>query len=207
MLIFHRVAQSFSATPPHLETKYIVFESKLLDLFKKCSSCGSDTISMNKSSKGTLLKVSVDCWACQTSKTWESQPWYHTYPAGNLLLSGAIMFAGGSPAKMLRVLESMRIKSIHERTFYRHQDQFLHPVIERRWRLEQTALLEQLRAEGRGLVIGGDGRADSPGHSAKYGLYTALELVSNKIVNMQLVQVIFCSNYIINVCVSIAIGK
>ena len=139
---------------------------------------------------GTFLKVSVDCWACQTARTWESQPWYHSYPAGNLLLSGAILFAGGSPAKMLRVLESMRLKVIKERTFFRHQDKFLHPVIERRWRLEHTAMLDQLRAAGRGLVIGGDGRADSPGHSAKYGLYTAVELVTNKIVDMQLVQVI-----------------
>ena len=33
-----------------------------------------------------------------------------------------------------------------------------------------------MQLEGRGLIIGGDGRADSPGHSAKYGSYTVMEL-------------------------------
>ena len=40
------------------------------------------------------------------------------------------------------------------------------------------------------LIIGGDGRADSPGHSAKYGSYGILDLTTNKVINMQLVQVI-----------------
>ena len=37
-------------------------------------------------------------------------------------------------------------------------------------------------------MLAGDGRADSPGHSAKYGSYTLIEL-SNKVVDFQLVQV------------------
>ena len=39
------------------------------------------------------------------------------------------------------------------------------------------------------LVLGGDGRADSPGHSAKYGTYSLLELLCNKIIDFRLVQV------------------
>ena len=39
------------------------------------------------------------------------------------------------------------------------------------------------------MTIGGDGRADSPGHTAKYGMYTAIELEVNKIIDIQLVQV------------------
>ena len=34
-------------------------------------------------------------------------------------------------------------------------------------------------------MIGGDGRADSPGHSAKFGAYTAMEL---RVIDIQLVQ-------------------
>ena len=30
--------------------------------------------------------------------------------------------------------------------------------------------------EKKGLVIAGDGRADSPGHSAKYGLYSIIDI-------------------------------
>jgi Transposase len=39
-----------------------------------------------------------------------------------------------------------------------------------------------------GIVIGGDGRADSPGHSAKFGSYTTMELRLNKVIDIQLVQ-------------------
>ena len=38
-------------------------------------------------------------------------------------------------------------------------------------------------------MLGGDRRADSPGHSAKYGSYSVLELNHNIILDIQLVQV------------------
>ena len=37
--------------------------------------------------------------------------------------------------------------------------------------------------------LGRDGRADSPGHSAKYGSHSVLDCDSNKVLDMQLVQV------------------
>lgn len=40
-----------------------------------------------------------------------------------------------------------------------------------------------------GLVLGGDGRNDSPGHSAKYGSYTVMEGRLNKVIHIELVQV------------------
>ena len=39
------------------------------------------------------------------------------------------------------------------------------------------------------LVLSGDGRADSPGHSAKYGSYTVLEMSCNEVIHFSLVQV------------------
>lgn len=48
-----------------------------------------------------------------------------------------------------------------------------------------------LQTEGRPLILGGDGRADSPGHSAKFGTYTTMELEANVVLDLQLVQVQF----------------
>ncbi|XP_034082366.1 uncharacterized protein LOC117552821 [Gymnodraco acuticeps] len=45
-----------------------------------------------------------------------------------------------------------------------------------------------LQTEGRPLVLGGAGRADSPGHCAKFGTYTTMELESNVVLDLQLVQ-------------------
>ena len=39
------------------------------------------------------------------------------------------------------------------------------------------------------LALSGDGRADSPGHSDKYGSYTVIEMSCNKVVYYKLVQV------------------
>ena len=42
-------------------------------------------------------------------------------------------------------------------------------------------LLSELRSEGRSLVIGGDGRADSPGH---FGSYTVMELQKHVVISV-----------------------
>ena len=50
-------------------------------------------------------------------------------------------------------------------------------------------LLSKLVKKQQGLVLGGDGKSDSSGHSAKYASYSILELNINKIVDIKLVQV------------------
>lgn len=174
---------------PHEEAKYIVFESKLFDLFKVCPSCGSGNVELDKRVVGTLIAISRECLTCdERSETWESQPYFGNTPAGNILLSGAVLFAGGSCATTLRILDHLGVASISERTFYRHQESVLEPAVNTIWEAHQRELIGQLQATGNPLVIGGDGRADSPGHSAKYGLYTAIELNQNKILDLELVQ-------------------
>ena len=49
------------------------------------------------------------------------------------------------------------------------------------------------KQQGKPLILAGDGRADSPGHSAKYGSYTVIELTCNKVVDFKLVQVGSCA--------------
>ena len=44
-------------------------------------------------------------------------------------------------------------------------------------------------SNGDPLVIGGDGCADNPGHSAKYGSYGIIDLVTNKVIHLELAQV------------------
>ena len=58
------------------------------------------------------------------------------------------------------------------------------------WKTQEESLLPQFQQEKTPLVLAGDGRSDSPGHSAKYGSYS-IELTANKVVHFQLVQVNF----------------
>ncbi len=89
----------------------------------------------------------------------------------------------------LRVFRNMGCATIAERTFFRHQQHFLHHTVSDVWQKHQTMILDKLSRENKALVLGGDGRADSPGHSAKFGSYTTMELEKELVIDVQLVQV------------------
>ena len=50
-------------------------------------------------------------------------------------------------------------------------------------------LVNTIRKEKRNLFLSGDGRCGSPGHSAKFGSYTVIDIFSDKVVDFKLVQV------------------
>lgn len=83
----------------------------------------------------------------------------------------------------------MGCKVPHIRTFFRHQTDILQPAIVKVWENMQHKFVSHLMVLDKRLVLGGDARSDSPGHTAKFGSYTLMELNTNKIMNISLVQV------------------
>ena len=63
------------------------------------------------------------------------------------------------------------------------------PEVIREFKKQQQELFAQLM-ERQEVIVGGDARMDSPGHSAKYGSYTTMELSLKKVIDLQLVQVV-----------------
>ena len=82
----------------------------------------------------------------------------------------------------------MNLLAITSNTFYNHARQYLQPAIYWKWKEQQEEILGFLASQ-KGVVLGGDMRADSPGHCAKYGSYTIMELNINRIIDIQLIQV------------------
>lgn len=70
----------------------------------------------------------------------------------------------------------------------------LHTTVLQVWKELQTSMLTQLQIEEEPLILGGDGRSDSPGFSAKYGAYTFMDITHNVVLNMELIQVKLYSN-------------
>ena len=153
-----------------------LFESALLLLFTVCSYCRSRYTRVSKAIIGSFLRITQTCSRCGYRFIWESQPYIGGTPAGNILMSAAILYSGLIPAKALRLFRTLKCSSISRKTFFRHQSHYLQPPVNRVWSQQQNSLLQDMKTQKKKLVLGGDGRADSPGHSAKYGTYSLVEL-------------------------------
>ncbi|XP_071965513.1 uncharacterized protein [Antedon mediterranea] len=170
----------------HRQPKYIVFHNHLLMLLSICLSCFSSKVQVCCRNKGSMLIANIRCLCCHTNREWKSQPEARGTPMGNILLSGAILFSGSTPTQFLRALKSINVSAISKRTFFRHQQNFLHRVVRNNWFSKRDKHFAEL--QGKDISIGVDGRCDSMGHSAKYGSYTSVDLTENKILNVELVQ-------------------
>ena len=186
-----------SSLLPHKQRSFIVFEPALMLLFSMCTYCRSRCTKISKTVIGSFLRLTQSCKSCGCKFAWESQPFIGGTPAGNVLTSAAILYAGVIPAKALRIFRVLKCASISRKTFFRHQCYYLQPAVSHIWGQQQGALLEKMKKEKKKLTVGGDGRCDSPGHCAKYGTYTLLELSCNRIIDFKLVQV-YCKVVIID---------
>ncbi|ELT96829.1 hypothetical protein CAPTEDRAFT_225143 [Capitella teleta] len=86
------------------------------------------------------------------------------------------------------MLDILGVQSIGYSSFMEHQRNFLQPAVKEVWLAEQKAVLQVAKQAEGGAAVGGDSRCDSPGHCAKFGSYSLMELQSGKIIDVQLVQ-------------------
>ena len=138
-----------------------------------------------------MVIVNQHCMICgDNSFSWKSQPMMFNgrYPAGNVLLSFSILMAGASISKILLVFKHMGLSAYNARTFFFHQKNFQFPAVLSYWERYQAALIEKIK-NTKDAVWSGDGRFDSMGHSAKFGVYTLFCNTILKVVHFELLQV------------------
>lgn len=177
--------------PAYDEPKFIVFYSMLVKLFTLfCFKCKESGPSATVKQNGTMITVTQSCPQCQDSYIWKSQPppLGGKYPIGNILLSFAVLMAGASINKVLLVFHHMGLHVYSARTFFRHQKSFILPIILHHWETYQANLVTKIK-KLKDVAWTGDGRFDSVGQSAKYGIYTMFCTTIMKIVHFELVQV------------------
>ncbi|VDI19522.1 Hypothetical predicted protein, partial [Mytilus galloprovincialis] len=73
-------------------------------------------------------------------------------------------------------------------SYINHQKFYLYPAIGHVWHNYQNDYANDIQQQQRYVTLGGDGRADTPGHSAKFGSYTMLDLDEGVFVDIQLLQ-------------------
>lgn len=179
-----------SSTRAFNEPKFIVFYSSLMSIFSLfCFNCKEPKPGVTMKKNGTMVTVRQSCSKCIFGYVWQSQQFVlNKYPAGNILLSFSVLMAGASISKILLVFRHMGLCAYTARSFFSHQRNLVFPTILHYWESYQAKLITQLKAMN-DVVWCGDGRFDSMGHSAKYGMYTMLSTTVLKIVHFEVVQV------------------
>ena len=172
-------------TAPH-GRKFLVFESKLFELFEKCSMCLAPSVPRIEKIVGSMIVIVAKC-ANGHSMTWMSQQCDGMLPWGNMICVASTLFTGSNPARVDSFFNHAGVLYMSLKTYYKLQRLYLAPAVNRCWENEQHSLLKSL--QGRSINVGGDARCDSPGHSAKYGTYHLVELNLNKVLAVELVQV------------------
>ena len=170
-----------------VKKKFIVFDSCLTKLLKRCPDCGDVMAQQKSKTIGSMLSIELTCHSGHLTH-WESQPVIKRKPVGNLLLAASILFTGNTFAAINRLASCFNLQFISESVFYDTQQKYLFPVINEAWAAESTRQVEMLNGK-RAVNLDGDGRCDSPGHSAKFGTYTLMDDDTGNVVAFNVVQV------------------
>ncbi|XP_077094810.1 uncharacterized protein LOC143746700 [Siphateles boraxobius] len=168
---------------------FLVFEEQLQQLLRHCSKCGSLIVQEEMRelhNDGSQLTLELACInGC--SYRWQSQPpGKHCKGIGNLLLSASVFFSGIHFAKFERFCHNMNLKTISAETYATLRKRYVFPVIEKTWNNEQSTVFTTMTNQQE-VVLCGDGRCDSPGHSAKYCTYTFMDALTEKVVDFKVV--------------------
>lgn len=175
-----------SDVDPKDERHYLVSESSLVSALSSCRQCQGICHATVANIVGTMVVINQICENGHTY-TWRSQQCHKRMPWSNLLTASAIMFSGSSPSNIINMFANLNMPFISLRTYYKIQSYYLIPTVDKCW----TSYQEEFRSSlsGKTLSLGGDARCDSPGHCAKYGTYTLMDLHRKLILDVQLVQV------------------
>ncbi|XP_073669281.1 uncharacterized protein [Paramisgurnus dabryanus] len=146
-----------------------------------CDSVGP--FSTNITFRGTAMIVEWGCPNGHCLWRWNSQPvMKFGMQAGDFLLSTNILLSGNNYAKVALLFKFMNMRMVNRSTHFTIQDTYCIDPIKEFWEEKRSEAISRL--QGKEVVLLGDGRNDSPGHSAQYCSYTTMELDSKEIVHV-----------------------
>ena len=155
---------------------------------KACKVCG-EAVSVSDSRSGAVLIIKwncanghVDYWTSSEVLTVKNNQKVYV---NNVQLSAAILLSGNNFIKFELFSKFLGLANISETLFYRVQKLYCSPAIQNMWGQVKHAVQEYLPTTG--VTIAGDGRNDSPGHTARYCVYTLMEESTKMVVDLEVV--------------------
>ncbi|KAK3085827.1 hypothetical protein FSP39_009247 [Pinctada imbricata] len=165
---------------------YMTYHHSILSLAKinipsNCTIKGcSSQVAITSEEKASALYLKWTCSSGHILHKWCSQPMLNNrMHAGDLLLSSSILLSGNNFKKAEMMFKFMNMPIVSPSSFYKMQRTYLVPSIDEYWLEQQKIVLDEFR--NKDIVVLGDGRMDSPGHSAQFCSYTFMENDTKKI--------------------------
>lgn len=123
-------------------------------------------------------------WVCTNNREvhkWCSQPLLNRrVHSGDVLLSTALLASGNNFQKNAMFAKFLKLPILSSSSFVKIQrTYYVTPSIEEIWTNHQNEIFEEFR--GKDIIVLGDGRMDSPGHSTQYCTYTFMENETHEI--------------------------
>ena len=169
----------------------IVDVQNIIQLFHTCllSTCSAKAHVKEYCMAGGILKVE---WTCANSHhgCWASsdvlcEKKNQKVYVNTLLLSASILLTGNNFDKIELFCKFLGIDFPSSSTYYRIQRLYVVPECTEFWNDMKNEIWNVLSGEP--IILCGDGRNDSPGHSAKYCTYVLMEHFLNVIFDLEVV--------------------
>lgn len=169
--------------------KVLVTVDKIKELISdSCKTCSSP-VSIRETKSGAVLILH---WNCDSghSGTWASsevlteKKGQKVY-ANSVQVAAAVLLSGNNYQKINLLAKFLGLQFISETLFYRIQKLYCFPAVQTMWTNMKSVIHGHLPSTG--VTLSGDGRNDSPGHTARYCVYTLMEETSKVVVDLEVV--------------------
>lgn len=133
-----------------------------------------------------MVTVNQQCSKCKAF-VWNSQSYmpHGKYPAGNMVLSLAVLMAGACISKVLLSFCHLGLCCYLPCTFISDQRSFIFPTVICHWKFYRAGPVNKLK-DMKDVVWSRDGRFNSMGQLAKYGAYIMFSISIMKVVHFEL---------------------
>ncbi len=166
------------------DRKFVCTLSLLLAVFQtRCQTPGCTAVPTVKYQfVGMALLVTSNCSSGHENKFCSSSKVNNIF-VNNLQSAASIILSGSHYAKMNRLAKFLNLEFLSKSSYYRFQRLYLIPEINDWWCWMRRELISEFSSQD--IVVGGDGQCDSPGFNAKNLCYFMVEVNSNYILDIK----------------------
>lgn len=167
------------------EQKFICSLDLLISVFKaRCQTPGCRLVpDVTYHFVGTTVVINCLCSLSHAFRFLSSREVNGIY-TNNLLAASSIFLSGNSYGKVKRLADFYGLAFLGKSTYHRFQRLYIIPEVNEWWAWMRQEILNEF--EGKEIVVGGDGQCDSPGFNAKNLCYFFIEIDSNYILDIEI---------------------